>query len=872
MDIAAATVSFVGLSGQLLQGCNYLCDFFSDVTDAPEVIVATSAELCSIRLQLEAFRRLLLEIQTSCPISFTVHQDPAVPLQNCQDAIQKLQKFIDRFSDLPTKIVSNQGNSQTGRAAARKAWQKFDFARNGNKPRRHSSRLEAVKTSLIETQGNVQLALQLQHGNMTREIQRCLQQLRDEHTTTAQIVEETRIRATNTHTLLEDHTLHTKRANISLDQVSADTQVLLARSASAERCSDVTQDAIASLSTHISDSFDSLPTILVRTIETTIAKSLAEHNASSETGVALTGHVPSRMSTTLQSTGIRHDDISSSPLQTRSEMPVLVSGRALPITPANLSGMPMTSAFPASDIIQSVQLSRRGPKRQKTKKSTFNVWFGRIEFISSITDQEDDVDAEYILPKCLQARRTTFKLIPNLWFLKTGLLFGSGDSRPQISQPSWDNRLRVIRTHQRDSAIYNAVEGADYIHFRRLLERREVTPFDLVDYGDKLRTLFEVVVSQFVFAPKDGFHRDHADSKSLLEIARLLAGSGVDCGAGRVLYLVLHAIYFNENENENDILLSLWRIIMASSQSDPFEPLRGDPVLRRNSILKSLPLISSQDAWDLSELKSSFEDLYGEGSFPFIVEYRGDLSDWREGVQKPKWHQTLAPFRRSKSLCLAEFGSSFMDYHWPELCWLHERPAFWQSKQACEEAFGGYFVEFKWPELYWKVELPNLWHSEEACLEMFGSLFVTRSWRDYLGEMCFEFLKGKGAWEKSRNWWDDIERNEWISGMANCWLNDDITLKYTRQHCIDQYGTHFTQDQLPSLLREEGLSEEDVLRLTEYGPDMDPPLPRPYWLREVDFNAECDGSGYEESGEDYTEPDNESHSESNDGWETAEED
>lgn len=122
MEIAAATVGFISLSGQALQGCNYLCKVFSDAQDAPGVISDTSRELCNLRSQLEAFRLLLLKIQDTSPASLTLQQDPAVPLQECQHAIQKLQRFVDEFPDLSIPAGTTFGKSQTRRDVVRKAW------------------------------------------------------------------------------------------------------------------------------------------------------------------------------------------------------------------------------------------------------------------------------------------------------------------------------------------------------------------------------------------------------------------------------------------------------------------------------------------------------------------------------------------------------------------------------------------------------------------------------------------------------------------------------------------------------------------------------------------------------------------------------
>lgn len=112
--------------------------------------------------------------------------------------------------------------------------------------------------------------------------------------------------------------------------------------------------------------------------------------------------------------------------------------------------------------------------------------------------------------------------------------------------------------------------------------------------------------------------------------------------------------------------------------------------------------------------------------------------------------------------------------------------------------------------------------------------------------------------------------------MMNCWLKDVATLRHSRQHCIEQYGTNFVRDELPSLLRADGLPEEDVLRLTEYGGDMDPPPPRSFWEEADEYGAgseteESGADGGELSGDGADDDDGDSDAEKSDGWATADE-
>jgi hypothetical protein len=864
MEVAAAIVGCVGLSGQVLQGCNYLCNFLADASDAPELIVTISAQLCAVRSGLQAFQLLLLEVQTISPASLTLQQDPAVPLKLCQDAVQSLQTFVNKYADLS---VSTQPKSAG--AQARKLWHKLDVARRAAQLKTHNLQLEAAKSSLLDAKTSIQLALELRQSNEIREVQRNLQQCRDEHAVSVEIAKDTKTMAIGIRTLQEETRLLTTASNMSLDQVVSNTRTILERttlydqhSHHADMAAKFTQDAIAGLSIDLQN----LPAMLAPIIKDTIAKSLAQHNASEWPGAVLRDRTCGHMSTKIRD-GSAHNDTSSLPSPQSPEGAPQLDQSASSTTHINSSLLPTRSAIRAEQLVHSAQPLRRSPKRQNTRKSIFNVWFGRIEIRTSVTEQEDDVDSNYSLPMRLKAQQTTVTFLPSLWFLKTGFLFQSGNSRPTMSHPGWDNRLRVIRTHLDDSPVVKIIQGGDYVAFRQLLERREITPFDLVDTNFGEKSLFELAAQQLYCYP--GLNEVHVKSK--LDIARLLADCGVDCGRGFSLYNVL----FPMDATQDNVSLSLFRVIMTQSQSDPFEN-SGKSIVHMFGIGRpTFQLLHKQDEWDLFDFRELFRKWWGNGAFQFLVENgeeSADLDAWSL-LQVQKWQRMPAALRRSKPHCLTEFGKSFVQYKWGALCWAEERPAFWHSRKACIEEFGEGFVVFFWPQL--------------------------------LGKMCFEFLEGKGAWKQKgssfkgmfnrnlptvflyQSGWVDKRRDEWITMMKGYWSETEANLRHSRRHCIDQYGTNFVQHKLPSLLKRDGLAEQEILRLTSYDLDMEPPTPRPSlafkkrFRRSFGVDLERVSESEIEGGDEYeSEDDSESEIESasehdseiSDGWETADED
>jgi hypothetical protein len=130
----------------------------------------------------------------------------------------------------------------------------------------------------------------------------------------------------------------------------------------------------------------------------------------------------------------------------------------------------------------SIALSQ-GPKKQQRSTSTVNFWFGRIVIITTVTEREDRTGIDGLAPLRFHAKATQVFILPDTWLLKTGVWIQLGDSYPSICRPSWDNRLRVFRTHSGNSPVVQAIEKSGYLQFRRMLQDKEVTPHDMVGVG-----------------------------------------------------------------------------------------------------------------------------------------------------------------------------------------------------------------------------------------------------------------------------------------------------------------------------------------------------------------------------------------------------
>ena len=111
--------------------------------------------------------------------------------------------------------------------------------------------------------------------------------------------------------------------------------------------------------------------------------------------------------------------------------------------------------------------------------------------------------------------------------------------------------------------------------------------------------------------------------------------------------------------------------------------------------------------------------------------------------------------------------------------------------------------------------------------------------------------------------------------MIKCWSENDIPKRHTRQYCIDEYDISFVRNELPSLLRRDGLPKEEVVRLTKDDPNMEPPTPHPYWKDRDESDLKCEDLGDSQSENDAdsnVDSNEDSDDELSDDWQTAEED
>lgn len=184
--------------------------------------------------------------------------------------------------------------------------------------------------------------------------------------------------------------------------------------------------------------------------------------------------------------------------------------------------------------------------------------------ITTVTEREDRTVIDGLGPLRFHAKATQVFILPDTWLLKTGVWIQLGDSYPSICRPSWDNQLRVFRTHSGDSPVVQAIKKADYLQFRRMLQDMEVTPHDMVG----VRPLFSHVTLLLVSNPLS-----NRSSRPLIMIAELLLRTSSDCGTQGSLAHAFGALILCLNNDLEGQLYRLLRMIIVHSNSNPFDAI-----------------------------------------------------------------------------------------------------------------------------------------------------------------------------------------------------------------------------------------------------------------------------------------------------------
>ncbi|KAL9616893.1 MAG: hypothetical protein Q9160_008282 [Pyrenula sp. 1 TL-2023] len=501
--------------------------------------------------------------------------NPTSALKLCETAVVKLKDSVKKFPELDAQNVASTVPSPRMCPGGR--WQRLKLAKNDAKLLKYLSRLQ-----------NAKQGLQLLHLSIRSNI------------------------GLKSHLLIEKSSANLQQSmeRLSIQGIKAqeacDTTLRSVQHLSA--VSNDTQAELLAMKSDLSQQLGSLhmPGVLSSMMKAAVAEALAEHTTrmSSEAQVRPEPRVVEELDSD------QEDELD--PTKQEQNHRFSVNSRS-----HNLDD---PSSQPSHDESRSHQSQiRRTGKRQRSSESSYNTWFGRIIITTTITERDEVYLPEPDQIFKLTARRTMITLLPNILFSNWGAKFQMGTSRPADNHPLWDNRLRVFRTHLPGSPIYRVLERGDFLEFRNMLERREVTPFDDIQVyprGSEYMTWFEKVMQILEY--------DMPTSQSLqgqLDIAKLLADRGTDCGLGSSMFY-LQIWVENVAGVHKKVALELYYTILSHSETNPFE---SDIRFIESYAIRSF---LSEDDWDLYDARDQHERVPGRGSWNALVRDNMPSREW----------------------------------------------------------------------------------------------------------------------------------------------------------------------------------------------------------------------------------------------------
>ncbi|KAF7947123.1 uncharacterized protein EAE97_004372 [Botrytis byssoidea] len=140
VSLGALVIGFIGLTGQILQGCQYICDCFDDINGAPKEILNILEQLKCFEKGLRNFRYTLEKVKQSTDISES-EDEIKLALELSGLTVKELQEFVNKYK----------------RNGRNDWWRSFRFAK-------YASRLYQAKIDIIGIRSRLNLMI-------TRDIQ-----------------------------------------------------------------------------------------------------------------------------------------------------------------------------------------------------------------------------------------------------------------------------------------------------------------------------------------------------------------------------------------------------------------------------------------------------------------------------------------------------------------------------------------------------------------------------------------------------------------------------------------------------------------------------------------------------------------------------
>jgi hypothetical protein len=98
----ASVVGFIGLAGQILQGCLFVQDFLEALEDAPLDIEALQSELVIFQTSIDKFQATLNVVDDDA-----IGEDVRLALEYSNKAINDLRKVVSKLADRRHGCITN---------------------------------------------------------------------------------------------------------------------------------------------------------------------------------------------------------------------------------------------------------------------------------------------------------------------------------------------------------------------------------------------------------------------------------------------------------------------------------------------------------------------------------------------------------------------------------------------------------------------------------------------------------------------------------------------------------------------------------------------------------------------------------------------
>ncbi|TGO51154.1 hypothetical protein BCON_0167g00060 [Botryotinia convoluta] len=142
VSLGASVISFIGLRGQILQGCQFICDCFDDINGAPKEILYILEQLKGFEKGLRNFQYTLEKVKQCTDITES-EDEIKLALELSELTIKDLQEFVNRYK----------------RNGRNDWWKGFKFAKKKNVFTKYASRLHQAKINIIGIQSRLNLII-----------------------------------------------------------------------------------------------------------------------------------------------------------------------------------------------------------------------------------------------------------------------------------------------------------------------------------------------------------------------------------------------------------------------------------------------------------------------------------------------------------------------------------------------------------------------------------------------------------------------------------------------------------------------------------------------------------------------------------------